>query len=62
MGDYNINKCNPVGKVEDNADTQIVLPVPLDASNASSIQSSRETECLSKNGSIVSMIITLAIF
>ena len=46
-----INKCNPVDN-EDNSDNKIVLPVPLDASNASSIHSSRETNCLSRIGSI----------
>jgi len=52
MGDLNINKCNPVGEAEDNKDIKIVLPVPLDASNASSIQSSRETNSLSRIDSI----------
>ena len=51
-GNFTIDNCNPVGEAEDKRNNKIVLPVLLDASNASSIQSSEETNCLSRMDSI----------
>ena len=61
-GNSTINKCNPVDNIEDNRNNQIVFPVPLDASNASSIQSSRETHCLSRIDSISKVKVIYYVF